>query len=157
MPPLDLWLVDRRIHRFGARRRICVLGPVSPLSAHARGRALPRGVSKGKIRLGHVPDLIKSRCKTKGGTHEPHRAGLLVTNLVLVGPVGPPGPDGPDVEDVVADLDTRMSDLEDYVCGTFSADLESQLSDLEDTVSSICDEMSYSSISALNDIYFVAC
>jgi hypothetical protein len=57
-----------------------------------------------------------------------------------------------------------VSELEDYVGETYVSDIESgvgdvdsRLSDVEGTVGSICDEFSYSSISALNDIYFAAC
>lgn len=87
-----------------------------------------------------------------------------------IGPQGPAGPVGPDAADAIDELDFRVSDLEaGLVAGVDVADLEgrveglelidpdTRITDLEDTVSSMCDEMSFSSITAIQDIYFSAC
>jgi hypothetical protein len=83
------------------------------------------------------------------------------------GPVGPQGPVGDTAEGAIADLDSRVSDLEDSI-GTLQTDLsdlqdetggstiESDVQDATSKLDAICTALSgYSG--ALEDIYISAC
>ena len=71
----------------------------------------------------------------KGPTGDPGPRGPI-------GPQGPPGPVGPDAEEAIAEIESRLDDLEGYVQDTDVADVESRVSDLESTVQSMCIDLS---------------